>query len=497
MLDYTGTITLTDSTYNGKYFCLYTKELTGGIENYMVSDYSLKIDDIAPTIPSITAPVNNQNVYFLNVNLVWAYDNESGLSGYHYEIAQNATFLDVISSWTIYTTGNIITPIFNEADATYSIRVRAVDAIWNQSARSNIVDFNHKNLSNFSFTNVENAQTGTEYISNEIQMWWLATNEIIRASITTGTLMRNWVQKGLGTWVQNNDMLAIKMTSSPNYSGVVQSQLKIASKLIDWKITNIQSGGISTTGFNLTPAEMLAVQAIFNSILNMYTNPSQLQAFLLVMKSMLEDNIALAWNNNVDNLKYLLYLINNHLSGGFGNNNPNLHIAPNCKEYLIVLETGSNTYYSPNTMKQTRFGSRDELEKYLDSHNPGDCHINTYWNTVSYDNTNPNRHIAPNGKVYNIQLQNLWYTSNDFIKARYFASLSELRAFIDQNNPAIIVRNHTVDTNFTPIIHTAPNWKSYKIYNTNKWYMSYKLIKVQYFGGLEQLKNYIDVNNKQ
>jgi hypothetical protein len=82
-------------------------------------------------------------------------------------------------------------------------------------------------------------------------------------------------------------------------------------------------------------------------------------------------------------------------------------MTPNCKEYLIVHSSGDNTYYSPNTIKQTKFGSRDELIKFLDSHNPGDCHINTYGNTVSYNNTDPNRHIAPNGKVYEIDSSNI------------------------------------------------------------------------------------------
>ena len=71
-----------------------------------------------------------------------------------------------------------------------------------------------------------------------------------------------------------------------------------------------------------------------------------------------------------------------------------------------------------------------------------------------------------------------------------------MRAFIDKNNPAIVVWDHLVDATFEPIVHTAPNDKTYKIYKTNRGYMSYKLIKVQYFDTLELLKNHIDKNNK-
>jgi hypothetical protein len=52
-----------------------------------------------------------------------------------------------------------------------------------------------------------------------------------------------------------------------------------------------------------------------------------------------------------------------------------------------------------------------------------------------------------------------------------------------------------VDAEFEPVIHIAPNGKDYKIYKTNRGYMSYKLLKVQYFGSLEELKSYIDRNN--
>jgi hypothetical protein len=79
---------------------------------------------------------------------------------------------------------------------------------------------------------------------------------------------------------------------------------------------------------------------------------------------------------------------------------------------------------------------------------------------------------------------------------KYFASISELRSYIDKNNPTIIIRNHQVDATFEPVTHIAPNGKDYKIYKTNRGHMSYKLLKVQYFGSLEELKNYIDKNNK-
>jgi predicted heme/steroid binding protein len=135
------------------------------------------------------------------------------------------------------------------------------------------------------------------------------------------------------------------------------------------------------------------------------------------------------------------------------------------------------------------------LWKYLDSQNPGDCHINIYWDNKSYENTDPDRHIAPSGKVYDVESNTLWYTSPNFIYTKYFANIEELRKYIDKNNPAIVVWDHKVDVEFEPIIHTAPNGKEYKIYKTDKGYMSYKMLKIQYFKSLEELKKYIDRNN--
>lgn len=504
MVNYTWAIMIDHEWLNWKHFCLYSREQISGVENYLISNNRLKVDSTNPTDAAIISPTSWQNIYWIIIKTLWASDGESGLAWFEYEIAENATFLDVIANGVALTIWNEFSPIFNESESNYAIRIRAVDNVWNKSDRSNTVDINYKNLANFTFQDVNNAQILTSHTSNEITMWWLGINETIKASITNGTLYRNWNALWTSGLVQNNDKLSIKMISSENYSGVVQTKLKIANRIIPWKITTAQTGIINTgtnntwsvTGFNLTPTEMLSVEAIFNSIIAMYSNPTQLHSFLLVMRSMLQDNIALAWNGNAENLRYLLYLIDQYIATHFNNQNSNVHKAPNCKEYNIVYNTWDNTYFSPNTVKQTKFGSRDELIKFLDSHNPWDCHINVYGNTISYNNTDPNRHIAPNGKVYSIQSGDIWYSSSEFVSIKYFPNISELRSYIDKNNPAIVVWDHQVDTTFEPIVHNAPNGKDYKIYKTSRGYMSYKLIKVQYFGWLEELKAYINKNNK-
>jgi len=505
MTDYTGAITITNEDLNWKHFCLYSKEINSWIENYLVSTNKLKIDRTKPDTPTIISPINEQSIYWLIVETTWANDTQSGLSGFDYEIALDATFLDNVSVWEVNSTGNVFSPVFNKNDRKYSIRTRAIDKVGNKSERSNIVTFNYKNLSNFEFINVVNAQLWTAYVSNEITMWGLGVDEVIEVKVSSGRLFRNWNLLWTTGLVKNDDKLTIKMISSSEYDETVETKLTIANRLVPRKITTMSSG-FSLTGSLIdswacaiiSSGDYLNAESILNSIVSMYTNPTQLQAFLLVMKSMLQDNIALAGNTWVDNMKCLLYLVDQYLITHFGmGTDPNVHKTPSCKEYLIVHNTEDNTYYSPNTIKKTKFGSRDELVKFLDFNNPGDCHINTYWNTVSYDSSDPNRHIAPNGKVYRIESNNLWYSSPDFINIKHFATINELRAFIDKNNPAIVVWDHLVDATFEPIVHTAPNDKTYKIYKTNRGYMSYKLIKVQYFDTLESLKNYINKNNQK
>lgn len=503
-VDYTWAITIDHEDLNWKYFCLYTKQ--SGIEHYLLSSSDLKIDLTPPETPTIISPTSGQNVYWLVVKTTWAIDDKSWLSGFEYEIAVHDTFLDIVSAWEVNSNwANDFSPVFNKNDREYVIRVKAIDKVGNKSDRSNKVSFNYKNLSGFEFINVVNAQLWTAYVSNKIIMWWLGWSETIEAKVTTGQLCRWFNCSWTTVLVQNADELTIKMVSSSGYNETVETKLIIANRVIPRKITTMNSG-FSLTGSLIdswscaviSTWDYLNAQSVLTSIVSMYTNETQLKSFLLVMKSMLQDNIMLAGNTGVDNMKCLLYLVDQYLITHFGmGTDPNVHKTPSCKEYLIVHNTGDNTYYSPNTIKQTKFGSRDELIKFLDSNNPWDCHVNTYWNTVSYNSSDPNRHIAPNGKVYRIELNNLWYHSPDFINVKYFATVLELRAFIDKNNPAIIVRDHTVDTTFEPIVHTAPNSKTYKIYKTNRWYMSYKLIKVQYFDTLELLKNYINKNNQK
>jgi len=82
------------------------------------------------------------------------------------------------------------------------------------------------------------------------------------------------------------------MFSSDEYDETVETELTIANRTIPWKITTMDED--EDLDCDLSNGQKLAVAAIFNSILDTYTNESELSAFLVVMQSMLEDNIDLS-----------------------------------------------------------------------------------------------------------------------------------------------------------------------------------------------------------
>jgi len=232
----------------------------------------------------------------------------------------------------------------------------------------------------------------------------------------------------------------------------------------------------------------------------MYEDESERLVMLYTLKNMVEDEIALWWDN-INRLKYLLSLIEEYLN----DENENwwkIHTAPNCKTYEIAYSETLKAFYSPDMQpinwQVSYFVTPDALFRFIDSKNVWwECENHVYKITSSYENNDITRHIAPNGKVYSIELTPIWYTSPNFSTSKYFSSINEIRSYIDKNNPTIslVVRNHIIDKDFEPITYIAPNKKEYKIYHTNKWFMSYRLANVKYYPTIEALKQYIDKNN--
>jgi len=189
------------------------------------------------------------------------------------------------------------------------------------------------------------------------------------------------------------------MRSSNHYHTAVSSVLSIANRDLEF---NISTKTQADSGCTLSEEDKTSVQTIFDSLVANYSgDENKYDEFLYTMQSMLADEIDFT---NDCNLQYLEDLITLEIGGVIGTVNTGSHIAPNCKEYPVGYDNVKSAYTSPTFKVVTYFANRDSLARYIDSKNPGDCHINTYgaasW---IFTNDNPNKHIASNGKIYTVQ----------------------------------------------------------------------------------------------
>ena len=453
-------------------------------------------DDIAPTTPSLLYLLSGEKVFFVTFEWTASTDIGSWLAGYVYEIAIDSGFVHITNTGFITTTtGTLWSPTNNDFDTgngKYYWRMKAKDKNGNYSPRSNIGYFTLVRTSNRDFNNKSSANLKTYYDSNTITIDALRTGLSVWATVDTGVIYKNGIAEGTGTFVQNGDKIYITIKSRDEYDATVASLLTIANRTLEFIVTTKQEWDTSCT---LADTDKTTIQSIFDSLVQNYSgDANKFDEFLYTMQSMLTDEIDFTNDCNLQYLKDLISgTINGTMSWGI---NTGTYMAPNCKEYAVNFDSTKIAYTSPSFKILTFFANRDALGRYIDAQNPGDCHINTY-SAASwiFTNTDPSRHIASNGKIYTILSDSQWYTTNEFTIKKYFGTISELRNYIDSKNPPQQVRSHQVDTSFTPQVYTAPNTKAYTIYKTDRWYMSYKLLKIRYFTSLGEIQYFINKNN--
>jgi len=455
-------------------------------------------DITPPTTPTITYPLTWEQMFFVTFDWTASIDTGAGIAWYMYQIAEDANFTTIINTGFITTVTWSMGSPNTDFDATknkHYLRIAARDGDGNYSSRSNTAYFTVVKFGTWRLINQNDANLRTQYDSNEITLEGIKTWLVIWASLDgTWTIYQNGADKGTGTFVQNGDNIYVSMQSSNSYNRTVSSVLTIANRSLELMVTTKQS---SDTECTLSDDDKTTVQTIFDSLVSNYTGDSnKFEEFLSTMKSMLTDEIDFT---NDCNLKYLEGLINDALGITLTwSVDTGTHIAPNCKEYPISFDADKTAYTSPAFKVTTFFANRDSLARYIDSKNPGDCHLNTYGvSSWVFTNTDPSKHIAPNGKLYVIQYTAQWYTTNEFTIKKYFSTVSALRSYIDSKNVPEVIRSHQVDTSFTPQTYIAPNNKSYTIYKTDRWYMSYKLMKVRYFSTLANIQAFINTNNSK
>ncbi len=456
------------------------------------------VDTLAPTTPIIASPSNGAYLCPstpLTTTRSASTDSWAGLSHYRYEVYSNSGMITgLVISWTTTTTGATITvsalPLW-----TYYMRILAVDNL-NTTSISSTVSFTTSSLYCSSSTGIlivtptlaiKNANLDTLYRSDPILILGLTWPTLL--TITKGMLFVNTTTGGNGTtgMVTSNDTIYIEMISSTTYNTTVTWYLSIAWQTWTFTITTKRNN------CSLSASEKLIIENIYEELKDEYDNDiSKYTDFLTTFQSMVDDESDLSNNCNLD---YLLSLIEDDFWSDEGIDTSN-HITPNCKEYSIGYDNNQSAYYAPEMMTRYYFINRESLIRHLDYYNPGDCHINTYGNNLrTSDYSDPMRHIAPNGKIYHLIWQYGGFSATEFTSAKYFDSMDGIISYIDLKNPAKEIWTHTVDNSFNPIVYAGPNGKEYKIFKTDRWFMSYKLMKVKYYTTLTELKSYIDRNN--
>ena len=478
----------------------FSSRYVTGSCNYTDAAKRVYVDTTPPTTPTIITPINGVALCpstWLNITRTASYDSGAGLSYYKYEVYTNSWMLTgEVTSWTVSNTTTGITlniallPLW-----TYYMRIVAVDYLDN-TTNSPTISFTTSPQYCSSSTGIlivtpvirlRNVDLDTIYRSDPI--WILGLTWPTLLTISKGMLFINNNTWGNGTtgMVSSNDTIYIEMISSNTYDTTVTSELSIAWRTWAFLITTKKNN------CSLSAAEKLIIENIYTELKDEYHNDiSKYTDFLTTFQSMVNDESDLSNNCNLD---YLLSLIENDFWSDEGIDTSN-HITPNCKEYSIGYDNNQSAYYAPEMMTRYYFINRESLIRHLDYYNPGDCHINSYGNNSrTADASDPMRHIAPNGKIYHLIWQYGGFSATEFVSAKYFDSMDGIIRYIDLKNPAKEIWTHTVDTSFNPIVYAGPNGREYKIFKTDRWFMSYKLMKVKYYTTLSELKNYINWNN--
>lgn len=336
-------------------------------------------------------------------------------------------------------------------------------------------------------SSINHAKLSTIYTSDNFSIQWLSGSTL--ATITKGYLSINGTGAGTTGYINNGDTLNIQLISSDEYATTISSDFSAAGLTGRFSVTTIDP---DSEVCMFTKTQKLTIAELLSTLKADYSNNGKRNTLLYTLRSMISDIQAFDYSCN---LQYLNDLVENEIGDTTPEKN---HIAPNCKKYTILYDEDKAAYTASNFKSKQYFISQEALIRFIDGKNPGDCHINTY-DAVdeNYDNTDDTKYTAPNGKVYEITEGTGLYYSPTMTKKRQFDTRDALINYLDLNNPAIEIRDHEVNADIEPIIYAAPNNKEYKIYSTDKGYMSYNLIKVKYFTSLDEIKAYIDRNNRK
>ncbi|MFA5747875.1 MAG: right-handed parallel beta-helix repeat-containing protein [Candidatus Absconditabacterales bacterium] len=454
-------LTGSDATKN-----IYVQFYTGNETTYNTG-LSLILDSAGPTTPTLSSPTSGGNIIGTG-NLIWSasVDSGVGISGYYCYVSTSPIFASNFTSGFTSGTGLQIQNSVSTSGTLYWYVV-AVDKLGNTGTSSTIQSFIYTPIldiisDSFSFDQITNAKLDKVYKSDTITIAGLSDSTQVLAQLTKGALYINGTFVGTTGMVQNGSTVYIELISSDEYETSVTSTLSIGSRSARFKITTKSENGTSSDNTDcedddscdLTNSKKLQIISIFNTLKNIYSDSTKQNEFVALLKTKLQENI---------------------------------------DYYQAQIDNDSNSSSVDTLRVQALQYLYDLADNYLGN-------TNTIY---GYTNTDPKKHVAPNGKVYTITYNSSTklYTSPNFIYPKTFKNLQDLRSYIDINNGGTTYYSSSttdsVDTSRNAS-YVAPNGKFYKIYRTTDGrYSSYNFIYKNYFDSFESTKNYIYINNKK
>lgn len=421
------------------------------------------LDATAPSTPTLISPTSGSIVTgSINLDRSASSDAWAGLSGYRYFISTTWTFATVTTSW--FVTGDYVSLVTWSIwlTGTFYRYVKALDKVGNY-ASSSIRNFYYSGEDytpdSFSFTSVTNARLNRTYKSNDATIAWLSAGISSLASIDKWALFINDVMVWTTGYVENGDVINIELVSSDEYDERVTSTITIGAFSTTFRVTTEEEDededddddyDIET---DLSRTERIQIAAVFLALRDLYGDTNLRVTFLNALLDALEDRIDELDDDDDDD-----------------------QIRIDALQYL-----------------------HDLIEEYLDEEDYDIFDTFLGWS---------NRHVAPNGKVYQIVYNSTTklYTSPNFIIPKTFSTLDAIRNHIDINNgwsgvyggsfSSTAWWNHTVDQTRQSAPYTAPNGKVYYLFRTTDGrYSSYTFTAAKYFISLEALKNHIYQRN--
>ncbi len=345
----------------------------------------------------------------------------------------------------------------------------------------------------FSFPVIKNTDLNKFYKSEPVTVLWIDPIISLPIKITNWILYINWQFKWTTWTVKLWDKVQIELKSSSDYNSITSSQVEMWIMSASFYVIT-KSSDYEQKIIELSIVQKFMIMTTFKDIMAKYEWSDKLVTFLYTFKSMLKDEIDLIENEEKKAMLEYLYEVMEWYIMSLSNTqtDKDIYTAPNCKRYDIVYDESRLAYTSSSFVVKKYFATLALLKDYINKSNPWNWKCDSVSN---YNNSDADRRVAPNWKVYKIAKTDRWYTSYDFINIKFFDSLTAIRSYIDYNNPVKKVRNHTIDKSFEPEVYTAPSWKIYKIYKTDVWFMAYEFLNVKYFPTLISIKNYINKNN--